>query len=114
MNTVTFEQLDRAARIREMVENSKNFYQWVQETGKTPENFCDWGEIISEYHLQNGSEWIQPIPIKSPFGFMGYEVFEPPQKKTVEIQPIGFYIEPNEVDNDFLFLFDFSDDSDDE
>ena len=105
----TFDQLERAVNIREMVENSKDFYKWVQETEKSPENFCDWGEIISEYHHQNGTDWIEPIPIKSPYGFMGYEVFKPPPKKIVEIQPIGFS-EPNEVDNDLLEMFLFSDD----
>ena len=111
METVTFDELERAVNIREMVENSKDFYKWVQETEKKPENFCDWDEIICEYHHQNGTDWIQPIPIKCPYGFMGYEVFKPPQKKIEEIRPIG----SDEVDNDLLEMFFFSeDDSDDE
>ena len=114
--TLTFDKLEKAANVREIAENSKDFHKWAKDNKRSPENFCDWGEIISEFYKEQGTEWNEPIAIHSRYGFMGYDIFNPPKPKIEEIKPIGF---ENEGDYDWsLFLNDSDDesgqDSDDE
>ena len=53
--TLTFDQLEKAAYVREIAENSKDFHKWAKENKRSPENFCDWGEIISEFYEEQTS-----------------------------------------------------------
>ena len=103
--TMTFEQIEKAARVREIAESSQSFLKWAEENKKSPDNFCDWGVIIAEFYKKHGKEWDEPVAINSPYG---YEIFYPPKPEIEELNPIGW-----ENDGDFdlgLFLDDSDDD----
>ena len=93
---VTFDSLDRAARLTEAVEDSRDFFSWVDSNEKEPKYFSDWENLIAEYHSDKGIEWTKDIAIPSPYGFMGFDIIKPPVvvAKDItfhnEIKPISF------------------------
>jgi len=87
--TVCFSDLDRAARLTEIVEAAAPFYTWIKENNKEPKYFSEWSNVIAEYHREKGTPWIEPIAINSPYGYMGYDLIKPPP---VESTPIQFGI----------------------
>jgi len=84
--TVCFSDLDRAARLTEIVEAGAPFYAWLKENNKEPKYFSDWSNVITEYHLEKGTPWIEPIAINSPYGYMGYDLIKPPIVVSTPIQ----------------------------
>ena len=111
--SITFENLEKAAEIREIAENSKDFRKWAKENNKSPLNFSEWEEIIIDFYKEKNMLWEKPVAINSPYGFMGYEIFYPPKPEMVEIKPITFEKENNDYIWDLL-LIDSDDESDDE
>jgi hypothetical protein len=103
-NTVCFSDLDRAARLSEIVEAGAPFYAWAKENNKEPKYFSEWSNVIAEYHREKGTPWIEPIAINSPYGYMGFDLIKPPK---VESKPIQF---GNNHTNDLVL----SEDSDEE
>ncbi len=113
--SITFQQIDKAMKVKEIVEYSKDFNNWAKKNKKSPENFCDWGLIISDYYKEKDEDWSQPVAINFPFGFMGYEIFYPPKPEIIEIKPIGFENGDNDMSFDMdLFLCESSDEEGDE
>ncbi|MDA7573957.1 hypothetical protein N8751_01620 [bacterium] len=55
---VTFDSLDRAARLTKAVEDSRNFFSWVDSNEKEPKYFSDWE------NLSLGLETMPHKPIK--------------------------------------------------
>lgn len=107
--SLTFDQLEKAVIVREISEKSQNFLKWAKENKKSPENFCDWDKIITDFYKEKGEEWKEPVAINCPYGFMGYEIFHPPEPKIEEIKPIGF---DNDGDFDWDLILNDSDDED--
>ena len=93
---VTFDSLDRAARLTEAVEDSRDFFAWVDSNEKDPTYFSDWKNLVVEYHTEKGIEWTKDIAIPSPYGFMGFDIIKPPVvvAKDIsfrnDIKPISF------------------------
>ena len=85
-NTVCFSDLDRAARLGEIVEAGAPFYAWIKENNKEPKYFSEWSNVITEYHREKGTPWIEPIAINSPYGYMGYDLIRPPIVVSTPIQ----------------------------
>ena len=96
--TVCFSDLDRAAKLTEQVENAAPFYQWVKEHNKQPEYFANWGEVITEYYQSIGERWIDAVPVPSPYGYMGYDLIQPPAPKS-GLLTFGSY-KPEDSDSD--------------
>ena len=84
--TVCFSDLDRAARLTEIVEAGRPFYDWVKANNKAPKYFADWKNVIAEYHRENGTVWTEPIAVNSPYGYMGYDLIKPPKEPMYPVQ----------------------------
>lgn len=84
--TVCFSDLDRAARLTEIVEAGRPFYDWVKANNKEPKYFSDWSNIIAEYHREKGTVWTEPIAVNSPYGYMGYDLIKPPKEPLNPVQ----------------------------
>lgn len=122
--TVCFSDLDRAARLTEIVEAGRPFYEWVKANNKEPKYFSDWSNIIAEYHREKGTVWTEPIAVNSPYGYMGYDLIKPPKEP---VHPVQFGMKcgnglitfsDDELDSDDFLESDSDlsliDDSDDE
>lgn len=109
--TLTFDQLEKAAIVREISEKSQNFLKWAKENKRSPENFCDWDKIIIDFYKEKEEEWKEPVAINCPYGFMGYEIFYPPKPKIEEIKAIDF---DKAGDFDWDLILNDSDDEDSE
>ena len=96
--TVCYSDLDRAAKLTEQVENAAPFYHWVKEHNKQPEYFANWGEVITEYYQSIGERWIDAVPVPSPYGYMGYDLIQPPAPKS-GLLTFGSY-KPEDGDSD--------------
>ncbi|MCP4923233.1 MAG: hypothetical protein GY915_04270, partial [bacterium] len=70
--------MDRAAQLTEQVENNRPFYEWVKANNKQPEYFANWNEVITEYYQSIGEKWTGPVPVPSPYGYLGYDFIKPP------------------------------------
>ena len=81
-----FSDLDRAARLTEIVEAGRPFYEWVKANNKEPKYFSDWSNIIAEYHREKGTVWTEPIAVNSPYGYMGYDLIKPPKEPLNPVQ----------------------------
>ena len=84
--TVCFSDLDRAARLTEIVEAGRPFYEWAKANNKEPKYFSDWSNIIAEYHREKGTVWTEPIAVNSPYGYMGYDLIKPPKEPLNPVQ----------------------------
>ena len=84
--TVCFSDLDRAARLTEIVEAGRPFYDWAKANNKEPKYFSDWSNIIAEYHREKGTVWTEPIAVNSPYGYMGYDLIKPPKEPVHPVQ----------------------------
>ena len=84
--TVCFSDLDRAARLTEIVEAGRPFYEWAKANNKEPKYFADWSNIIAEYHREKGTVWTEPIAVNSPYGYMGYDLINPPKEPLNPVQ----------------------------
>ena len=115
--TVCFSDLDRAAQLTEKVENNRPFYEWVKANNKQPEYFANWNEVITEYYQSIGEKWTDPVPVPSPFGYLGYDFIKPPPPKRLHNErpngEIVFGGEEPDWDNEvFLLMLETDSDSD--
>jgi len=114
--TTTFSDLDRAARLTEQVENARPIYDWVKANNKQPKYYANWGDVITEYYQSIGKTWTTPVPVPSPYGYMGYDFIKPPPRpRRPNEGPNGeiiFSCEKKKEEIDEEALFELMNDSD--
>ena len=110
---VSFNSLDRAAKMTEIVEESQEMWKWVRENNKQPQYFSGWSDVIAEYHAAVGTRWVKDYAVPSPYGFMGYDIIKPKLKSgLVVFKPSSEKEGSSDMDEDLWDSDDFIDDDD--
>ena len=112
---VSFDRLDRAAKMTETVEESQEMWKWVRDNNKQPQYFSGWSDVIAEYHAAVGTRWVKNYAVPSPYGFMGYDIIKPKLKSgLVVFKPTTEKEGCSDLDEDDWNTDDFIDSDDDD
>lgn len=63
--------LEHAARMSEIGERSRPFYEWMDRNCiPRPKFFCEWTPLVQRWHAEDrdGAPWTEPILVYTPFG----------------------------------------------